>query len=162
MDEITKQFGALGSWQKIDEQFDSTIIKQHNDASCVAAVGEMLANFYDLDLTQEEILENIGVWSNSKLLAAFFNSKETRIELKWEGGGWKFEIPIGALEWLIENNKIGAMLRNKSADGHAVFIDGFDETGLVVIKDPFDQTRYKMTLESFADVLSEIVWRKKR
>lgn len=122
----------------------------------------MLADFYGLNLTQAEILENIGVWSNSKSLAAFFNSKETRIELKWEGGGWKFEIPIGALEWLIENNKIGAMLRNKSADGHAVFIDGFDETGLVVIKDPFDQTRYKMTLESFADVLSEIVWRRKR
>ena len=129
MGKLAEQFGALGNWQKIDEKFDETIIKQINDASCVAAVGEMLADFYGLNITQAEIVESIGIWSNSKALTSFLNSKETQIELKWEGGGWEFETPIEALEWLIENNKFGAMLRNESAVGHAVFIDGLDETG---------------------------------
>ena len=46
MDKLAEQFGALGNWQKIDEKFDETIVKQTNDASCVATVGEMLADFY--------------------------------------------------------------------------------------------------------------------
>ncbi len=157
-----ENFGALGSWKKIDEQFDPTIIQQSNDAACVSAVGEILAKHYSLNITQAEILENIGVWSNAEVLAIFLNSKETQTDVKWEGGGWNFKTPIGSLKWLVENNKIGAMLRNKSAEGHAVFVDGLDANELIIIKDPFDQTRYKMTLESFADVLSEIVWRKKR
>lgn len=161
MNNFEEQYGGLGDWQKIDERFDKTITKQQNDASCVAAVGEMLASYYGLNFSQEEILEKIGIWSNSLYLADFFNSKETQIKVKWIGGGWDFNLPVGALEWLVKNHKIGAMLRNKSAIGHAVFIDGFDENHLVVTKDPFDQTRYKMTLESFADILSEIVWRKK-
>lgn len=51
-------------------------------------------------------------------------------------------------------------MRNKSALGHAVFIDGFDEKGLVVVKDPYDQTRYQMKIEKFLDILSEFVWRR--
>ena len=160
MDEITEQFGALGSWQKIDEQFDATIVKQTNDASCVAAVGEMLANFYGLNLTQAEILEEIGVWANAKILARFLNSKETRTDVKWIGGGW--EHPVDALKWLIQSDKVlGAMLREGSPLGHAVFIYGEDENGLIILKDPFDQTSYKMTPENLQEVLSEFVWRKK-
>ena len=134
MDKLAEQFGALGNWQKIDEKFDETIIKQINDASCVAAMGAILTGFYGLNLTQAKILENIGIWANSELLAKFLNSKETQTGVKWIGGYWDFKLPVGVLEWLIENNKIGAMLRNKSAVGHAIFIDGLDETGLVVIK----------------------------
>ena len=33
--------------------------------------------------------------------------------------------------------------------GHAVFIDGKTRSGLIKIKDPFDQTSYKMTAEDF-------------
>ena len=51
MKNLTEEFGALGSWKKIDERFDETIVKQVNDASCVAAVGEMLARFYGLEVS---------------------------------------------------------------------------------------------------------------
>ncbi len=96
MDKLAEQFGALGNWEKIDEKFDETIVKQTNDASCVAAVGEMLANYYGLNLAQTEILENIGVLANSELLAKFLNSKETQAGVKWIGGGW--DHPIDALK----------------------------------------------------------------
>ena len=67
----SEKFGAIGNWEKFDERFDETIVKQVNDASCVSAVGEMLTRFYGLDISQKEILESIGEWSNSKRLAEF-------------------------------------------------------------------------------------------
>ena len=159
MSEIVEQFGALGGWQKIDEKFDSTIIKQTNDASCVAAVGAMLADFYGLNLNQAEILENIGIWSNSELSAEFLNSKEIEFGVEWIGGGW--DHPIEVLEWIIQNYKVlGALLREGSPVGHAVLICGEDESGLIILKDPFDQTSYNMTVENLQKVLSEFVWRK--
>ena len=160
MNEITEQFGALGNWEKIDEQFDETIVKQQNDASCVAAVGAMLADFYGLNLTQTEILENIGIWANSEILARFLNSKETRTDVKWIGG--YLDNPLEALNWITRNyNVCGAMLREGSPLGHAVLIYGEDENGLIIVKDPFDQTSYKMTVEKLQKVLSEFVWRRK-
>lgn len=60
MRNFTDKFGSLGNWKKFEEHFDETIIKQVNDASCVSAVGEMLARFYGLKVSQEEILNNIG------------------------------------------------------------------------------------------------------
>lgn len=125
-------------------------------------IGGRLANFYGLNLSQAEILEGIGVWSNSKDLANFLNSKEIDFSVKWNGGGWAINTPVGALRWLLQNYKIGAMLRQNSPIGHAVFVVNIDENDLIEIKDPFDQTSYQMTIEDFAEVFSEIVWRRKR
>ncbi len=159
MDKLTGQFGALGNWEKIAEQFDSTIIKQTNDASCVAAVGEMLADFYGLKLTQAEILESIGIWSNADALAEFLNSKETQVGVEWIGGSFPLESKyikgISIDIW-------GAMLRQGGPIGHAVLISGIDESGLIIVKDPFDQTRYKMTDLELYDVLSEFVLRRRK
>lgn len=154
------KFGALGSWEKIEETFDATIVKQVNDGSCVSAVGEMLAKNYGLQINQQEILENIGEWSNAESLARFLNSKETQNDIIWEGGGWNFETPIGALKWLLNNHKIGGFLFDESTKGHAVLVDGLDNGDLVVIKDPDDQTVYKMQIESFLEVFAFFVWRK--
>ena len=159
MDKLAEQFGALGNWQKIDEKFDETIIKQINDASCVSALGEMLANYYGLNLAQADILENIGVWANAEILADFLNSKETQFGVEWIGGGFplasKFVKGISTDVW-------GAMLRQSETIGHAVLIAGIDELGLMIIKDPFDQTRYKMTDAELFDILSEFVLRRKK
>lgn len=154
-----ENFGALGNWKKIDEQFDPTIIKQSNDASCVSAVGEMLAKHYDLNITQAEILEEIGVWSNAEFLADFLNSKETRNDVEWIGGSFplesKFVKGISTDIWV-------GMLRHGEPLGHAILVAGMDESGLMIIKDPSDQTTYKMTdLELYA-ILSEFVLRRKK
>ncbi len=102
-------FGALGNWNKIDEKFDETIVKQENDASCVAAVGEMLAANYGLIISQTEILENIGVWSNAQSLAEFLNAKETEIDVEWLGGN--FPSKVGFIRNISENNVWAVMLR---------------------------------------------------
>lgn len=155
------KFGALGDWKKIDEKFDPKIIKQVNDASCVSAVGAMLAKKYKLNVNQNEILENIGDWSNSTALARFLNSKETDNSVEWIGGGF------GGIEKNIEaiskQTKVWAvMLRDGEAAGHAVLIRGLDKKGLVIINDPFDQTSYKMEVSELYRVLSEFVLRRKK
>lgn len=33
--------------------------------------------------------------------------------------------------------------------GHLVVVDGIDEAGAIVIRDPWDSTRYKMTQNNF-------------
>lgn len=156
-----KKFGAIGNWQRLDEKFDESIIKQLNDASCVSAVGEMLANFYGLDTSQKEILEIIGDWSNSKRLAEFLNSVETRNDVEWIGGFFYDDIEF--IKGITEDIKVwGAMLRDKESLGHAVFIDGLDDNDLIIIKDPFDQTNYKIETEKLYDILSEVVLRRRK
>lgn len=135
--------------------------KQTNDASCVSAVGEMLANFYGLGISQKDILENIGDLSNSKRLAEFLNSVETRNDVEWIGGFFYDDIEF--IKGIAEDIKVwGAMLRDKEALGHAVLIGGLDDSGLIIIKDPFDQTRYKIETEKLYNILSEIVLRRKK
>ena len=120
----------------------------------------MLADFYSLNLTQAEILESLGIWSNSEALVKFLNSKETQIGVKWIGGYW--DNPIAGWKLITRSDKVwGVMLREGNPLGHAVLICGEDENGLIRIKDPFDQTTYKMTPENLQKVLSEFVWRKK-
>ena len=156
-----KKFGALGNWQRLDEQFDESIIKQLNDASCVSAVGEMLARFYGLNISQKEILESIGEWSNSKRLAEFLNSVETRNDVEWIGGFFYDDIEF--IEGITEDVKVwGAMLRDKETLGHAVLIGGLDKNGLIIIHDSFDQTSYKIATEKLYNILSEVVLRRRK
>ncbi len=159
MNKLTDQFGAVGSWEKIDEKFDETIIKQHNDASCVAAVGAMLANYYGLNLTQTEILEEIGILSNAKTLADFLNSKETQFGVEWIGGG--FPLDFRYVKG-ISTDVWGAMLRQSETVGHAVLIAGMNKSELIIVKDPFDQTVYEMNDSELFSVLSEFVLRRKK
>lgn len=155
------KFGALGDWEKIDLKSNERIIKQVNDGSCVSAVGEMLAKRYKLNTNQQEILENIGEWSNSVALAKFLNTKETRNDVEWIGGG--FGGVEKHIETISKENKVWAvMLRDGQAAGHAVLIRGLDKKGLVIIDDPFDQTTYKMRISELYRVLSEFVLRRKK
>ena len=64
----SESFGALGGWKKRDVQDDKSITLQ-KDGTCVAAVGEMMANYHGLKLTQDEIIDAINAWSNADRLA---------------------------------------------------------------------------------------------
>ncbi len=161
MKSFTDKFGSLGNWKKVDELLDETIVKQINEASCVSAVGEMLAEFYGLNILQEDILENLGEWSNSKILAKFLNSIETRNDEEWTGSG--FSHNINFIEGITAENKVwGVFLRDGQTAGHAVLINGLDENGLIIIKDPFDQSTYKIEIKELYNVLSEFVLRRKK
>ncbi|GEM_PF-2345723 len=155
------KFGSLGDWQKIDEKFDASITKQINDASCVSAIGEMLAKHYGLKTNQQEILDNIGDWANSAYLSDFLNTKETKKDVEWIGGF--FDDDEQRIIGISKTTKVwGVFLRKGSAIGHAVLIDGVDENDLIIIKDPFDKTTYKMEATELLKILSEFVLRRKK
>jgi ABC-type bacteriocin/lantibiotic exporter with double-glycine peptidase domain len=150
--------GAGGYWKRHNEKFDSQIVQQINEASCVSAVGEMMAQRFGLNLTQEKFLEKLGNWSNSRDLAKVLNQFD--LTNKWLGGH-----PPNMLEYtqfLLENCvPICAIFREGNPLGHAVLIEGLNENGMVIIKDPFDQTEYLMNVEAVHQILSEVVFRSK-
>ena len=148
--------GAGGYWRRFDERFDEKITKQFTAASCVSAVGEMLGKHFGLDVSQEEIFKVLGEWSNSTGLAKFFN--EVDVSKNWLGGH-----PNPVLkytEFLLKNRApFGAIFREGNPRGHAVLIESLDENGSVIVKDPFDQTAYKMSVEDVFEVLSEVIFK---
>ena len=144
------KIGAGGNWRRFDERFDDSIVKQ-NDLSCLSAVGEMLLRNRNITVSQEVIRDIIGVPSFIGNLARALNDFDTSDDgLEWRG----FPTNDESLEILLRHHKNwGAILINDYRDriGHAVLIAGRTRSGLIKIKDPFDQTSYKMTIEDFLD-----------
>jgi hypothetical protein len=50
---------------------------------------------------------------------------------------------------LLKGQNFAVIMHEPFTMGHAVLIDGETSDGLIKIKDPFDQTNYKMTVEDF-------------
>ena len=142
--------GAGGNWRRFDEKFDASIVKQ-TDLSCLSAVGEMLLKNRNLAVSQEIIRDIIGVPSFVGNLARTLNDFDVSGDgLEWRG----FSTTNESLEILLRHHENwGAVLINDYRDkiGHAVFIAGRIRNGLIKIKDPFDQTSYKMTMKDFFD-----------
>lgn len=148
--------GAGGNWKRFDEKFDDSIPKQFTPASCVSAVGEMLGRYFGLNISQTEIHKAIGDWSNSGDLARYFN--EIDADKNWIGG--HPDNVLKYVKFLLENRvPMCAVFREGNPLGHAVFIEGLDKNGSVIIKDPFDQTEYKMKIEDVFEVFSETVFK---
>ncbi|NJM54188.1 MAG: hypothetical protein HC846_12875 [Blastocatellia bacterium] len=147
--------GAGGDWKRLNEEFDLTIVRQFNDDACVSAVGEMLLRQQLVEITQQKIAENIGTPSNFELLAEYFNSLKISSKT-WLGGFFD----VKYFEKVVETGTWGAILREPKLRGHAVLVEGLTKDGLVKIKDPFDQTFYKMRKDEFLKYLSEFICEK--
>ena len=141
------QAGAGGNWHRYDEKLDPTIIKQ-TELSCVSTIGEMLLKNRGINVSQETIRDIIGVPSYAEALAKCLNRFDTdnRDGKLWQG----FSTDLDGLNLLIKLKNFGAIMKEPSERmGHAVFIEGKTRSGLIKIKDPFDQTSYKMTIQDF-------------
>jgi ABC-type bacteriocin/lantibiotic exporter with double-glycine peptidase domain len=139
--------GAGGNWKRFDEKFDSSVVKQTSGISCVSAVGEMLLKSLGINVSQQIILDIIGepatASSLAKVLNEFADSTETE---KWHGTVTDED----SLEILLKRKNWAVILREPlERFGHAVIVDGKTRGGLIKIKDPFDQTSYKMTKADF-------------
>lgn len=146
MNENLEQTGAGGNWKRIDEQFDSSIVRQTSGLSCVSAVGEMLLKRRGIRLSQQEIIDIIGEPAHLGSLAELLNQADiSETGKEWHGVFVEEEI----LETLLNLESLGVVLREPFEIGHAVLVEGKTEEGLVKIKDPFDQTSYKMLWEDF-------------
>ena len=146
VNENIEQIGAGGNWKRIDEKFDASIVKQTSGLSCVSAVGEMLLASRGISLSQREILDIIDEPATAEDLARVLNQFDILIEDKrWHG----IATDEGELKKLLKGGNFAVILREPLLLGHAVLIDGETNDGLIKIKDPFDQTVYKMTVEDF-------------
>jgi ABC-type bacteriocin/lantibiotic exporter with double-glycine peptidase domain len=130
--------GAGGNWKRIDEIFDKSIVKQE-DLSCVAAVGEMLLRERGITMTQSKIIAIIGK------KASIYDLKDVLNQVD-KTGNWKGGYTINQTLPLTKENFL-AVLQEPMSLGHAVLVVGFDN--YFAIKDPADQTAYKMTQKDF-------------
>lgn len=138
--------GAGGNWKRIDEKFDADIVKQTSGLSCVSAVGEMLLARRGVSLSQRKILDIIGEPAQISRLADVLNEfGVSEHEKQWRG----IVVEIENLDFLLQTGHIAVVLREPFELGHMVLVDGETPNGLIEIKDPFDQTSYKMTREEF-------------
>ena len=152
--------GAGGNWPREQEYFDRAVVRQTNDASCVAAAAEMLCREYGLVLAQSEILSYIGEFANSDILISYLNQRFHPT------GGWlggfadALENEVAIRNLVTSVTAFLGILREGRPIGHAVLVRAAETQGYVRINDPFDQTSYNMTFENFIQVISEVVYKR--
>ena len=134
--------GKGGDWPVLDERPSPDVVRQTSDDSCVAAVGEMLskgtlkqADLYNQMVTIPEKLADV-------------------LGLDWKGGLIPERNIEKAFDIFVRSERPwGAELRDefyhRVGMGHMVVVDGIDEAGDVMIRDPQHGTRYEMTRETF-------------
>lgn len=148
------QGGAGGNWPVIDEIVDPFAIQQQGDLSCGVACGQMLLQDRQINITPGDIENLTKIPVSSQELANVLNILDSDPSRLWEGG--PLRLP-GATESQLVNvlNTTGswaAMLWETGAGiGHFVIVDGTDEDGSVLIRDPWQGTSYKMIKENFCN-----------
>lgn len=135
-----KKVGTGGNWQRFDEKFDASIVKQ-KDLSCVAAVGEMLLRTREIIFTQDQILDIIGKKASIHSLLDLLNTVD-------DSRNWKGFYSVDE-SIVFGKEKFLAVLQEPLDLGHAVFVELINEDDEFIIKDSSDQTVYKMTKENF-------------
>lgn len=145
--------GAGGNWPVIDEIVDPEVVAQQNDLSCGPACGEMLLRDRRINISQTVIASETGVPADPSTLARALNTLDPGDSRLWGGG--ELIIPGATESQLLDAlNSTGswaAVLWESGARiGHLVIVDGIDQTGKVMIRDPRGEgTRYKMNRDDF-------------
>lgn len=126
--------GAGGRWTTIDETPGGAVAQQ-TDTSCGAACGEMLSG-----IPQRELIDRVGAPTSAADLAVGIGGR----------GGY---VGPQQLEALVQNGPFAAHLRDGSRLGHFVVVQGMDDMGRVLIRDPWaGGSTYSMMLDEFLRV----------
>ena len=144
--------GAGGNWPVIDEISDPSVIQQQGDLSCGIACGQMLLKDRKINIESADIEALTGTPVSSQGLASALNLLESDQSRQWEGGPLKLPGPARTTrsETLNTTGSWSAMLWETSAGiGHLIIVDGLDDLGYVLIRDPWEGTKYKMTQDHF-------------
>ena len=84
---------AGGSWQVIDEVFDSNVVRQQDNLSSAPACGEMLLKDRGIDsVTQAVIATETGVPVDVRYLAIVLNTLAPSETGVWRGGNFAVEV----------------------------------------------------------------------
>jgi filamentous hemagglutinin len=158
--------GVGGNWQTIDEQPDAAAVRQQDHLACVPACGEMLLRSRGVVSVNQAVIAEQAREGLGKFLAT---SAETVVRVMnnfpaVEAGMW-----IGAcveiesagqsqlLNALVTTGVWAAEFRQPLSLGHMVVVDGIDELDRILIRDPWEGTRYKMEKSEFLSLWSSVV-----
>jgi hypothetical protein len=148
-----------GYWEVFDEQPDPKVVRQFTGTSCGPACAEMLFNSRGIaDISQEMIIKAQGdEWPFPESLAAAMNKLQQESgpghRGKWEGA-WVDTIrsPRQTFDSLSKRGSFITSLKSFGSESHMEVIDGFDDRGRIVLRDPSEGTRYSMEWVSFESV----------
>lgn len=113
-------------------------VRQTTNLSCVSACGEMLTGGA---ISQEHLLSVLGENSNAEALARALGPG-------WQGGGVDMEKPE-AFDALVARGKPWAARVPGQRGHHMVVVDGLNDDGNVMIRDPWHGSSYETPLADF-------------
>jgi len=142
---VTKA-GAGGNWPVIGEVIDSKVIKQIDSLSCGAACGEMVLKDLGIDVLLGQLPKGL---TDINSLARALNKVSPGI--KWLGN---FVDPSDFVALTKRGSWVAMMWNKGNRVGHWVVVDGVDDLGQVLIRDPWNGTKYSMKFEDFLETWS--------
>ncbi|MFT5434837.1 MAG: RHS repeat-associated protein [Myxococcota bacterium] len=127
--------GGFGNWATIDE-VSGGAVAQTSTTSCGAACGEMLTG-----MPQAQIIAEAGAPTPPSLLARVLGLR----------GGYIGPPNLHAA--MSEGPFIGVLHETGNSMGHFVIVDGLDDVGRVMIRDPWaGGSTYRMAMDEFLNV----------
>jgi hypothetical protein len=149
--DIAHRSGAGGDWPVLNKRLSPDVIKQCHPNACVSAAGEMLANG---KIKQETLVAIFKQYLHPDMIP-----KYPTADIEWLanelGSGWAFKgigpkNATGVLDRLLQDGKSWATeLRTPGKVSHSVVVDGLNESGEIMIRDPQDGERYEMKASDF-------------
>ncbi|MBI5175729.1 MAG: hypothetical protein SFV17_10520 [Candidatus Obscuribacter sp.] len=146
----------LGYYERIAREFPKAlmnkresvdVVKQFHKNACVCAVGEMAM---EGKVSQQEL------WKMYQESLPFgMSSRESKVPLrelpKLMNNGWRsgYSSPEQFDQFISAHSGWVAEIKLLGHDAHVVFVDGFDSTGNLRIRDPGEGVRYEMSVRDF-------------
>jgi filamentous hemagglutinin len=152
--------GAPGGWWEAFEEHESAeVIRQCTPNACGPACAEMLFRARGIfSVSQQEVISVQGSnWSNEESLSAAMNQIGARIGIRDSGrwlGAWvdSLDGAEDSFNYLLKSLPYITSLKSFNSESHMVVVDGLDDEGRVVIRDPYEGTTYIMSRHAFCDV----------
>ena len=157
--ESTTFFGAGGRWPVINEIIDPKVVRQQSNLSCGPACAEMLLREWGITNITQVTIENLtGSPTSASEVADALNQLSPASLHRWQGGYLDTSSSLAAFNLLLKTSKpwMAQMKEIGNRIAYMVVVDGVDETGLVLVRDPWEGSSYKMELDQFLQVWSQI------
>lgn len=139
----------------IDEVPDLSVVKQFDNLACGAACGEMVLTDRGVVIPQQRIAQEAGQsLFDYNLLKETLSTLDSSGSGTWSGGYLQgANDPVEATRLVHTLNNTGSWVaqfwETGKSIGHFVVVEGLDDVGRVMIRDPWDGTRYVMNMEDF-------------
>jgi len=148
-----------GYWEVLEETSHPSVIKQYTSNACGPACGEMLFRSRRVTSVSQQHIVKIqqSERSTDKSLADAMNTIWQEMKLE-DSGEWRsawvntLSSPDRLFRQLSRAGPFLTSVKSFGSDSHMVVIDGFDSCNLVIVRDPYEGTRYLMQWEEFQRV----------